>query len=397
MKVFRSISQLVTLRNVVQKDGRFLRPDDLSIIANAAMVFDENQIIWVGEDQKLPVQYLALPSENLAGFIVLPGLVDSHTHLVFGGDRSTEYLSRLNGADYLEIAKQGGGILSSMRQTRAASEEELFDLSVQRIERMHAKGVKTIEIKSGYGLNFEAERKQTNVIHRLKQNFAPKVKIVSTFCAAHAIPPEFSKATDYIEAIVLPLMEEFVAENKIDIVDVFHEKGFFSTEDVIRIFNQAQKLGLNRKLHADEFFDNHGAALGMKYDCLSVDHLLCSNDQAIQNLAKSQTVATFLPGTGYFLGKPQANVRKFLDAGVKVAIATDYNPGSCHLWNLPLLLKWVTPNYKMNATEAISSITYNAASALGLKKYGALIEGFQPTFSLFNHDSLADWFYSWNE
>lgn len=394
IKVFKNLSQLVTMKDAFDKGGRNLLPADLTIIEDGALVFNEAKILWTGKTSELPENYQSITAEEFNGVLV-PEIVDCHTHLVFGGDRSSEYSMRLNGADYEEIASSGGGILNTMTSTNSLSEEELFNEAVERILRLNSYGVGTIEIKSGYGLNFEKEYEVSKVIHKLKIHFAPKIKIINTFMAAHAVPKSFKTSNLYIKECVIPLMEKLHSESLIDAVDIFHEKGYFDNLDVSELFTKAKQLGLSVKSHADEFQDNKGALLAAKFEALSTDHLLMTQDDGIEALAKSNTVATLLPGTGFFLGKPQANARRFLDKGCRVAIGSDYNPGSCHCDNVLLIASLAAPTYKMNLAELWSSITLNAASALGLENQGAIKEGLSPRFSLFDVKSIDQITYNW--
>lgn len=395
MKCYKNFSQVITLKSSYEKDGRKLNPEDLSIIPNGAIVFDDNKIYWVGSSFNVPAEYSNLEAFDYSGHIVTPEIVDSHTHLVFGGDRSFEYSMRLNGADYQAIADSGGGILATMEKTITSSEQELFDLGVERVNRIHSYGVGTIEVKSGYGLTVESERKITRVIAKLKDHFAGKVQILNTFLAAHAVPGGFTNSKDYINKVVLPLMTEFSDEKLIDFVDIFHEKGYFDIEDSKLLFNEAVKLKLKLKIHADEFNDNKGAVLAADFGAKSADHLLCTEDDGIKALANSDTVATLLPGTAYFLGKPLADARKFLDQGCKVSLASDYNPGSCHCDNLVLLASLCAKNMKFNIAEIWSAITLNAAHALDLREQGAIVENLRPRFSIFKCNSIDEITYSW--
>tara|TARA_R110000868_G_scaffold100129_10_gene275492 strand:+ start:115 stop:1305 length:1191 start_codon:yes stop_codon:yes gene_type:complete len=383
---WKDIAELATLEGAIKKDGRHLLPSDLGIIKNAAIVFDDDKIVWQGNSADLPQQYQQA-AVSLKDHVVTPEIVDSHTHLVFAGNRADEYKMRLDGADYQAIAKSGGGILATMNATKDADEEELFQLAVTRIERIHSYGVGTIEVKSGYALTLDGERKLSRIIHRLKCHFEGKVRILNTFMAAHAVPKDFTSSSSFIEKIVLPLLGELAQDNIIDAVDIFHEQGYFDLNDVENLFQLAKKLGLPVKMHADEFGDNGGASIAARNNALSADHLLCTGALGIQALANSKTVATLLPGTGYFLGKPQAQARDLLDAGAKVAIASDFNPGSCHVDNVLLLASLAAPNYKMNSAELWAAITINARDALGLEA--------KPRFSIFKAKSLSEITYSW--
>lgn len=392
IKVYKNISQIITLEGVHHKDGRCLTPEDLGIIEDGSIVISQDQIEWVGKNQDLPIEFKDLDYRDCSQYICLPEFVDSHTHLVFAGNRSHEYIMRLNGADYEQIAQMGGGIQESTRQTNAASFDELFQLAQKRIESMFENGVGTIEIKSGYGLGYNEEKRLSEIIFKLKQYFAPKIQIFNTFMAAHAIPPGKS-ADQYIDETVLPLLEE--CHSMIDIVDIFHEKGYFEKHHVEKLFQKASKLKLQTKSHADEFWDNNGASLAVKYKALSCDHLLQVSQKGIKDLANSSTIATLLPGTAFFLGKPLAPARELLDAGCKVALASDFNPGSCHWDNLVQIAKMSAPSLKMNIAEVCASITYNASHALGLKNQGAILHGFSSRIRFYPYQSLNDFFYTW--
>jgi imidazolonepropionase len=397
IKLYTHLNEILTLSEAYQKDGRLLRPEDVSIIEDAAIVFDEQQIHWVGKTSELPEAYSKIPALNLRGHILTPELVDSHTHLVFGGDRAHEYARRLNGVPYEQIAKEGGGILHTMIKTNAARPEELFQLAKERIENIHSYGVGTIEIKSGYGLNYHYEYELSYLINRLKQYFSPRVQIFNTFMAAHDVPAEFVTSAEYLDEVVLPLMEKLSQEQLIDAVDIFHEKNYFTTIDCLKLFKRAQELGLRIKTHADELNDNGGAELAASFEALSADHLLRVSKEGIEALAKSKTVATLLPGTAFFLGKPLAPARSLLDQGVKVALASDFNPGSCHCDNLLLLASISAAQLKMNQAELWSAITLNGAHALGLKNQGALVTGLKPRFSLFKAPTLSHITYHWGK
>lgn len=386
LRVWKDINQLATLNTAIAKNGRNLLPEDLGLIDNAALVFDDNHVYFAGKSIDLPHDFQHL-AESKRGHIVVPEIVDSHTHLVFAGNRAHEYAMRLNGADYQAIANAGGGILSTMRATKDADAEKLFDLACERIERIHAYGVGTIEIKSGYALTYKGEAKLTRVIERLKKHFSPRIRIFNTFMAAHAVPKDFANSADYIATVVLPLLKDLAQDKIINAVDIFHEGGYFSATDVRSLFDLALTLGLQLKIHADEFADNGGASLAAEYGALSADHLLCTGAKGINDLANSNTVATLLPGTGYFLGKPQANARALLDAGAKVAIASDFNPGSCHIDNVLMLASLSAINYKMNMTELWAAITINAADALGFNDLRR--------FSILRANSLSEVSYSW--
>ena len=396
LKAFRNFDQILTLEGSYKKDGRSLKPEDMNVLQKASVVCSPTEILWVGLEKDFPKKYEETAEHSyFDGKVLTPEIVDSHTHLIFGGDRADEYSMRLNGADYQEIAKSGGGILNTMRGTQILSSEELFDISVERINRIHSYGIGTIEIKSGYGLTYSKELELTKVIDKLKKHFYPRIQIKNTYMAAHAVPKEYKNSKEFMDAVVIPLLEELSGKNIVDAVDIFHEKNYFDQEDTKLLFKKAQSLGINRKSHADEFFDNQGALLASKYNALSTDHLLQTGQDGIKALADSNTVATLLPGTGFFLGKPQANARRFLDQGAKVAIASDYNPGSCHCDNVILVASLAAPAYQMNMAELWSSITLNAAHALGLKNQGAIVQSLRPRFTMFDVSNINSITYNW--
>ncbi|MCO4752922.1 MAG: imidazolonepropionase [Bacteriovoracaceae bacterium] len=395
MKLLKNIKELATLEGAFQKDGRSLSPSDLGIKKAAALVIDQGKILWVGQSDQIPQEYSNISSVDCSQYVITPQIVDSHTHTVFGGNRAFEYSMRLNGADYEAIANAGGGILSTMENTKKESEEQLFKDACERIERIHSYGVGTLEIKSGYALDYEKEKEISRLIHKLKQHFSGKVEIFNTYLAAHAVPKNFKSSKEYLDSVVIPLLIELSDENIIDAVDIFHEQGYFDESDTRSLFNKAKELNIPIKIHADEFNDNNGAAIACEYEALSCDHLLQTSKKGIEELSRSKTVATLLPGTAFFLGKKLANAREFLDAGAKVALASDYNPGSCHCDNLVLLASLAGKNLEMNITEVWAAITLNGAAALGRYNQGAIAKGLDAKFSVFKCNSLDEIIYSW--
>lgn len=392
-----NLNEVLTLQGALKKDGRRLVPKDTAILKNSSVIFDENTILWVGEESSFDNSITIDKEIDMSGHVLTPEIVDSHTHLVFAGDRSFEYTLRLNGADYQEIANAGGGILSTMDKTIAADTETLFNTSVEKIARIHSYGVGTIEIKSGYGLTLESERKLTTVIHKLKEHFSGRVNIINTFMAAHAVPKEYKSSEEYMDIVVIPLLEEFAQNKSIDFVDIFHEEGYFNTADVTKLIKHAKNLGIPARIHADEFNDNGGAALAAKLEAHSADHLLALSSEGIKALANSNTVATLLPGTAFFLGKPLPRAREILDGGCKVAIASDYNPGSCHCDNLVLIASIAAKNLNINSAELWAAITLNAAASLGLSNQGAIEVGMKPRFSIFKAETIDQITYSWGQ
>ncbi len=391
---YKNLSEIATLEKALAKDGRHLLPEDLSIIKDSCVVFNKNEILFVGKEACIPAEIKIDVSHNLKGHTLLPEICDSHTHLVFSGDRSKEYSMKINGESYEKIAQMGGGIKFSAHQMKLSSSEDLFQESLVKINRIVGHGIRTIEIKSGYGLDFENEEKLTLVIDKLKKHFSPRVQILNTFLAAHDIP-EGTTANKYIDETVIPLMNKM--SDLIDFVDIFHEENYFESSHVRKLFKEAHRLGLQTKIHADEFNDNGGINLAIEFNSTSCDHLLQSNPLAIQRLAQTPTVATLLPGTALFLGKKLAQARLFLDSGCKVALASDYNPGSCHCDNLILIAAITAKNLQMNMGEIITAITLNASHACGLQNQGVILKGSKPRFSLFKSDSVSNIIYSWGQ
>lgn len=394
MYLLTDISQLITLEGAYKKDGRKILEEDLSIINNGAIAYSEDKILWVGKTSEIPNSYTNFKQKSLKNKILLPGFSDCHTHTVYSGSRAAEYAQRLSGADYQQIAASGGGILSTVTATRNESEDELFNLAATRIKKMVSRGITSLEIKSGYGLTAESELKILKVIGLLKRHFSKQLRIFSTFMGAHAVPSDFKSSADFMQKEVLPLLEDSYLKFY-DAVDIFHEKGYFSDDDAKQLFNLAKTKGKAIRMHADEFNDNQGAALAMEYKALSCDHLMKINSNNLLKLGKSKTVAVALPGTSLFLGKDWAPIRELIDANAKVAIASDFNPGSCHYSDLVMIAKMVAPKFKINIGQLITSITLNPSHSLGFMDEGVLQEGKRPSFSIFNVKSINDFVYDW--
>ncbi len=395
--VLKNINQILKLAESYENDGRNLQVCNIDTVEEGALVYNRDKILWVGRTQELPEQYQRLRSVDLSGICVTPEICDSHTHTVFAGNRADEYSMRLDGRSYEEIAKAGGGILASSIAIKESNFDELYNLGKQRIERAYSLGIGSVEIKSGYGLTLESEELISEVIHKLKTDFADKVQIKNTFLAAHAVPKSFKSSKDYMSKVVLPLLKNLAQKEIIDFVDIFHEVGYFNLEDTKNLFDLAKELNIGIKIHADEFNDNGGASIAAEYNAVSADHLLSTGEKGIKDLANSSTVATMLPGTGFYLGKPQARAKDFLNAGAKLSLASDYNPGSCHWQNLIQIAATIAPheNYKLNQTQLWSAITLNAAAAMNLGNQGAIIPGLKPRFSFFRCNKISEITYNW--
>ena len=361
-----------------------------SIIEDAALVTRDGYIEWLGPRQQLPTGEYG-QTHGLEGAWVTPGLIDCHTHTVFGGNRSGEFEQRLQGVSYAEIAAAGGGIASTVRATRAASEDELFDSARQRLRCLLRDGVTSVEIKSGYGLSLESERKILRVIRRLGE--ALPVTVRSTCLAAHALPPEFKdRADDYIEHICNEMLPALAAEGLVDAVDAFCEYLAFSPAQVERVFKVAQQLGLPVKLHAEQLSSLHGSSLAARYQALSADHLEFMTEEDAIAMAESGTVAVLLPGAFYFLRETQLPPMEALRKhGVKIAIASDLNPGTSPGLSLRLMLNMACTLFRMTPEEALAGVTLLAAMALGMgETHGSLEPGKVADFVAWNIDRPAD-------
>jgi imidazolonepropionase len=357
-------------------------------LPDAALVVERGQIVWIGAHADLPGHYDAAPRHDAGGALVTPGLVDCHTHLVYGGQRANEFALRLAGASYEDVARAGGGIVSSVRATREASEDELFAQAVPRLQALLAEGVCAVEIKSGYGLSLEHERKQLRVARRLGE--ALGVTVRTTFLGAHALPPEYAgRSADYIDNVCRHMMPALAAEGLVDAVDVFCERIGFSLAETEQVFRAAQALGLPVKLHAEQLSDMGGAALAARFGALSCDHVEHLGADGIAAMQRSGTVAVLLPGAYYTLRDthlpPIAALRA---AGVPMAVSTDHNPGTSPALSLLLMVNMACTLFRLTVPEALAGVTRHAAQALGLQRsHGTLRIGVPANFVLWD---LAD-------
>ncbi len=354
------------------------------LIQGGALVLNGDRIAWVGAESDLPAEYGAVHRHDLGGRLVTPGLVDCHTHIVFGGDRAREFEMRLEGAGYEEIARAGGGILSSVRATRDADEAELLARALKRVDHLLAEGVTTLEIKSGYGLDIASELKMLRVA-RLIGEMRP-VHVRTTWLAAHALPPEYAgDRAGYIRDVVIAGMEAGHAEDLIDAVDGFCEGIAFSRDEMAAIFDHARRLGLPVKLHAEQLSDLHGAAMAAEHGALSADHLEWLGQDGIDAMAASGTVAVLLPGAFYTLRETQyPPVQALRDAGVPIALATDCNPGTSPLTSLLLAMNMGATLFRMTPGECLAGVTLNAARALGLPDRGAIAPGLRADLAVWD-------------
>lgn len=350
------------------------RLNDLKIIKNGAVAVKNGKIAAVGETSDLAKHVNAKKKIDASGKVVMPGLVDSHTHLLYAGSRENEFVMKLEGVPYLDILKKGGGILSTVRATRKASEAELVDITKKRLDRMLQNGTTTVEIKSGYGLSTKDEIKMLKAIKSLQKNYTA-MDIVSTFLGAHATPPEHS-ADSYVDLIVNEILPK--AAGLADFCDVFCEKDVFSIEQSRRILNEAKRYGMKLKIHADEMYDTGSAALAAEVGATSAEHLLHASDDGIKRMAEKHVTATLLPAVPlYMMSEQYAPARKMIDAGVPVALATDSCP-NCPIESMQLVMSLASLKMKMTPAEVISASTINAAYAVGKEeKIGSLEVGKQ--------------------
>ncbi|HEX8778682.1 MAG TPA: imidazolonepropionase [Rhodanobacter sp.] len=345
------------------------------LVEDAALACADGRIAWLGPMRELPADAQAACVEDLGGALVTPGLVDCHTHLVFGGDRANEFDMRLNGAGYEEIARAGGGIVSSVRATRAADEDALFAQSLPRARALLADGVTTLEVKSGYGLEQEAERRMLRVARRIGRELGITVR--TSFLGLHALPPEYrERRDDYVALVCDEMLPALAAEGLVDAVDAFCERIAFTPAETRRLFERAGQLGLPVKLHAEQLSDQGGAALVARFGGLSADHLEHLGDAGVAAMAKAGTVAVLLPGAFYALRETRLPpVAALRGHGVPIAIATDCNPGTSPLLSLRLAANMACTLFRLTPEEALRGVTVNAGRALGLADRGTLAPG----------------------
>ena len=362
---------------------------ELSIIHGSAIASHKNKIVWTGHsrDASDNVELVNDSLEiDLSGKVVTPGFVDSHTHPLYAGTRQVEFALRAGGADYEEISSAGGGILNSVKRTRQATPEELEDTLVKHLTTMLLLGTTTVEVKSGYGLDLETEIRCLETAKRLAENW-PQT-IARTFLGAHEVPPEYHNRPDeYIQYLIDEVLPEIKMRELADFVDIFCEKGVFTAQQSERYLLAAKDMGFGVRMHADEFHDTDGASVAVNAGALSADHLLSISDENIVKIAGSNTVATLLPGTALFLDKPFPPGRKLLDAGAAVAIATDFNPGSCFCESMPFMINLAVCKCGFTIEESLTAATVNGAAALGMGDHkGALVPGMDADMILWDLD-----------
>ncbi len=370
MKILiRNIRELV---NVEHDPRPFVKGKEMATvntIRNAFLLIDKGMIKEFGKMEDLfypdEPQKSRIKVIDAEGRMVFPSFCDSHTHLVYAGSREIEYVDKIKGLSYEEIARRGGGILNSAQRLHDASETELIAQALERLEEIMWLGTGAVEIKSGYGLNTDDELKMLRVIRQLKE-LSP-LTIKATFLGAHAIPAEYKgRQSEYVDMVINEMIPLVASEDLADFIDVFCDKGFFTVEDTERILMAGLKYGLKPKIHANELDYSGGIQTGVKYGALSVDHLEFTGDAEIESLKDSETMPTILPGAAFFLGMVHAPARKMMDSGLPVALASDFNPGSSPSGNMQLVLSMGCIQYRMTPEEAIHAVTLNSAYAMGI-------------------------------
>lgn len=366
--LLKNIKSLVSVyENAPQKlSGKEMK--NLPCLENAWLACDDGLIADFGSMEDFPgiTDWKALEVIDCSGKIVMPGFVDSHTHIVYAGNREQEFVDRINGLSYEDIATRGGGILNSARKLRETSEDDLFEQAKQRFKEIISQGTVAVEIKSGYGLNTESELKMLRVIRRLKN--LGMIPVRATFLGAHAIPAEFKNDKQgYIDLLINEMLPAIANEKLADYIDVFCEKGYFSAEETKTILEAGKKYGLTPKVHAEQLSHANGIKTAVECGAISVDHLEFCNEVDIALLKTSATMPTILPGAAFFLNLQLPPARKMIDAGLPVAFASDYNPGSSPSGNMKLMMSMACIQYKLTPEEAINAVTLNTAYAIGLQ------------------------------
>ena len=378
--LIKNIKCLIQTEDVTRIKVSGKEMSDLNIINDAYLFISNGLIIDFGRMNdtgisKILVQNPRIQIIDAAGKFVFPSFCDSHTHLVYAGSREIEYTDKIRGLSYSEIAKRGGGILNSAKKLHETSEDELFAQSINRVNEIISLGTGAVEIKSGYGLNLQDEIKMLRVIKRIKETSPIEVK--ATFLGAHAVPEEFrNNRGKYVDLIINEMIPVVASEELADYIDVFCDHGFFSVEDTERILMAGMKYGLTPKIHANELGYSGGIQAGVKYNALSVDHLEYTGDEEINALLNSETMPTLLPGAAFFLGMSDPPVRKMIEAGLPVALASDYNPGSSPSGNMKLIMSLGCIKLRMFPEEVINAVTINSAYAMGLSEtHGSIARG----------------------
>lgn len=364
--LFKNIKELVQVRT---EPISFVAGEQMKVlptIKDAYLVVENGLIVDFGSMDNRPAEPMD-EVVDVTGKMILPTWCDSHTHIVYAGNREGEFIDRINGLTYEEIAKRGGGILNSAKKLNEISEEELFQQSRVRVEEVMQQGTGAVEIKSGYGLTVEGELKMLRVIKRLKETYPIEIK--ATFLGAHAVPAEYKGNKEgYLQMLINDIMPKIADEKLADFVDIFCETGYFSVEDSELIMEAGKKYGLTPKIHVNQFNAIGGVQAAVKYNALSIDHLEVVNDEDIETLKGTNTMPVALPGCSFFISIPYTPARKFIEAGLPLALASDFNPGTTPSGNMNFVVSAACIKMKMNPEEAINAATINGAYAMGLEK-----------------------------
>lgn len=386
--IIKNASELVTCKGNGPKHGKDM--SNIELINNGCIVIEDDIIVDVGKTDDILKNYnlkdyKVIDASNKA---VLPGFIDSHTHLIFGGYRADEFSWRLRGDSYMSIMERGGGITSTVRATRDTSLEEFIEVGKKRLDKVISMGVTTIEGKSGYGLDYETEIRQLEAMKKLDE--VHPVDIVPTFLGPHSVLPEYKgKEDEFIDFMINDVLSHVSEKKLAKFADIFCEKNVFSVEQSRKFLKSAKEAGLDLKIHADEMVQLGGTELAVELSCTSADHLLQASDEGIKKLAKSNTIATLLPGTAFSLKEEYARGRYMIDSGCAVALATDFNPGSCFTNSIPLIIALAALHMNMSIEEIITALTINAAAAVGMNdKIGSIEKGKKADIIILEYPSI---------
>lgn len=397
IKIFSNATQILTCAGPSIRRGKEM--NELEVLTESAIVADGKRIVAVGKQSELEAKFPAAVPIDCKNHVLTPGLVDSHTHTVFGKPRYEEHEQRAAGLDYMEIASRGGGIHASVRDFRERDEDELYTLARLRIAKLVAHGVTTLEIKSGYGLNVEHELKALRVIRRLQRDL--NIRIVATWLGAHEIPMDYRNVIGmrkaYIKLVMGEMLNKVVEEDLATFADIFCEPGVFTIEESMAIMGAAKEAGMALKFHADELENSGATELAVGLGATSADHLAAISDDGIEAISNSDTIATLLPGTMLFLGREkQAPARRLIDSGAAVALATDFNPGTSPTVNLPFIMTLGVSQLRMSVAEVFSAVTVNGAAALKLgEKTGQIAPDYAADIAMWACEDIREipyWF-----
>jgi len=388
MPILRNIAYLARCSGPHQGDD--------AALMHAAVVWDDEHITWVGQEKDLPAGLTDQPEFDAGGAMVIPGLIDCHTHLVFGGWRSDEFVRRIQGEDYTAIAASGGGIRRTMQQTREAGLDQLVQRGIHHLDQMFRLGVVHVECKTGYGLSLEEEIRQLDAARAIDAGHP--IRLTQTFLGAHALPPEFTSADAWIDYLIAEVMPLVARRSDVRFADIFVEKGAFTRDQARRYLKAANELGFGLKLHVDQLSDGDGAALAVEMGAVSADHLEYVNDAGIRALASSGTVAVSLPIASMVLAKPSLPARKLIQAGIPVAVATDFNPGSAPSYDMHLAMWLACTFQRMTPVESLMGATRYAARAIGREHdLGSVEVGKLASMAVIEAESPDHWMYHYRQ